>query len=231
LDTDAVEEARAIQAEIGDSGVSQGGIGESPLMHFVEWIAGVMNAHYLLADHPAEVEALFDAMHAYLLKRTEIFAEHSTLDLIYFVENTSTTLISPTQYETYCARHIGEYGEILKDHDRFFVLHMCGHLKALLPALNRTPADGFEAFTSSPVGNASFAEGRAECPKKCLVGGTSAVTWMKDAAGIISEIESSLDELPHHRGIVVTSAGVMPSFCRPETIKEVRDWVVSYPVN
>jgi len=231
LDTDAVEKARAIQDEIGGSGVSQGGVGESPLMHFVEWIAGVENAHYLLADTTAEVEALFDAMHAYLLRRTEIFAEHSTLDLIYFVENTSTTLISPAQYDRYCARHITEYGEILKARDRNMVLHMCGHLKALLPSLNRTPADAFEAFTSAPVGNTSLEDGRSDCPDKCLIGGTNAVTWTKDAVGIIAEIESSLNALPHHRGVVVTSAGVMPPLCPPEKIKEIRDWVANYRLN
>ena len=35
--------------------------------------------------------------------------------------------------------------------------------------------------------------------------------WLKPANEIIAKIEQDLDELPHHRGIVVTSAGVMPT--------------------
>jgi len=38
-----------------------------------------------------------------------------------------------------------------------------------------------------------------------------------------------VDRLPYHRGIAVTSAGVMPPLCPPETIREVCQWVVHYP--
>ena len=34
---------------------------------------------------------------------------------------------------------------------------------------------------------------------------------------------------PYHWGIAVTSAGVMPPLCPPETIREVCRWVVHYP--
>jgi len=48
------------------------------------------------------------------------------------------------------------------------------------------------------------------------------------AKEIIGEIQKALDELPHHRGLVVTSAGVMPPLCRPETIREVCERVKAY---
>jgi hypothetical protein len=51
---------------------------------------------------------------------------------------------------------------------------------------------------------------------------------LKTANQIIAQIERDLDALPHHRGIVVTSAGVMPPACRPETIRQVCAWVKSY---
>jgi hypothetical protein len=82
-------------------------IGESPLMYWIEWMAGIENAHLLLADHETEVETLFDAMHRVLLRKTEIMCENSPADAVYLTENTSTTLISPDQYRRYCARHIG----------------------------------------------------------------------------------------------------------------------------
>jgi hypothetical protein len=42
-------------------------------------------------------------------------------------------------------------------------------------------------------------------------------------------LEKHLNALPHHRGIAVTSAGVMPPRCAPDTIKSVCDWVKRYP--
>ena len=49
--------------------------------------------------------------------------------------------------------------------------------------------------------------------------------------GVRKQIKHDLDELPHHRGVVATSAGVMPPLCKPETIKEVAELVRDYPVS
>lgn len=34
---------------------------------------------------------------------------------------------------------------------------------------------------------------------------------------------------PRHRGLVLTSAGVMPPMCSPKTIRTVCEWVKAYP--
>lgn len=187
-------------------------------------------AHYLLLDYPDEVEALFAAMHRVLLRRTELAVECSPADTLYLVENTSTTLVSPEQYRQYWFPHIHEYAGITQRAGRILTMHMCGHLKALLPDLATVPAQAFEAFTSPTVGNTTLLDGRTACPDKCLIGGTNASLWLEPAEKIIAQIERDLDALPHHRGIVVTSAGVMPPRCAPETVRAVCAWVKAYPV-
>jgi uroporphyrinogen-III decarboxylase len=229
LNPDALQKAKSQSQEIGQKALTVNDIGESPLMYWVEWLAGVENAHFLLMDHQEEVEALFEAMHSVDLAKTRILCEHSPADVFYLIENTSTTLISPDQYRRYCARHIGEHASLTKATGRKLVLHMCGHLKALLPELAKIPAQAFEAFTSPTLGNTTLLDGRSACPDKCLIGGTNAMLWTRPANEIIAKIEQDLDELPHHRGIVVTSAGVMPPLCKPETIKQVCEWVKQYP--
>ncbi len=229
LDPDRLRKARTKTAEIGQDALTTNGIGESPLMNWVEWLAGVENAHLLLMDYREDVEALFEAMHRVLVARTRLMCEHSPADVFYLIENTSTTLISPDQYRRYCARHVGEYAALTSAADRSLVLHMCGHLKALLPELAKIPAQAFEAFTSPTLGNTTLLDGRRACPDKCLVGGTNAMLWTKSADKIIAAVEHDLDELPHHRGIVVTSAGVMPPGCKPETIRQVCEWLKGYP--
>lgn len=228
-DLDALQQAGKRAEEIGESALTVTTIGISPLMYWVEWLAGIEAAHYLLADHRAEVEALFDAMHRDLLRRTELICEHSPADAFYLNENTSTTLISPEQYRRYCSRHVGDYAAVTQSADRNLILHMCGHLRALLPDLALIPAQAFEAFTSPTLGDTTLLDGRTQCPDKCIIGGTNAMLWTRPAREIIAQIESDLDALPHHRGIVVTSAGVMPPMCEPETIKQVCEWVMTYP--
>lgn len=229
LDEDGLERAKAQKAEIGEDAVTTNGIGKSALMHWVEWIAGVVNAHYLLNDHPDKTQALFDAYHRYMRTKAEVILDNSPADLIYLVENTSTTLISPEQYREFCYPHISEFAQMAKDRGRLLALHMCGKLKALLPDLARVGASAFEAFTSPTLGDTTLLDGRTACPGVCLIGGTNAMLWTRPAGEIIDQIRKDLDALPHHRGVVVTSAGVMPPLCRPETIREVCRWLRTYP--
>ena len=230
LDQQALSAAALRHKEIGQGGLTATAIGKSPLMQLVELDAGVEGAHYLLADHQEEVEALFDAMHRVIAARVKVLAEHCPTDVLYMIENTSTTLISPDQFNRYCRRHLQDYAQICRAAGRDLVLHMCGHLKVLLPELEQLPVSAFEAFTSPTVGNTTLLDGRSDCPGKCLIGGTNATLWTRDADTIIGQIEADLNELPHHRGIAVTSAGVMPPLAGPETIKAVCDWLARYPV-
>ncbi len=230
MDHHGLEKAKKQNKEISHDALTADYIGESALMYWVEWLAGCELAHYLLIDHQQEVEALFKAIHNVLKRKTELLCEYSEADVLYLIENTSTTLISPEQYQRYCAHHVSECANITSSANRNLILHMCGHIKALLPDLAKIPAQAFEAFTSPTLGNTTLLDGRTQCPDKCLIGGTNAMLWTRSADQIISQIETDLNALPHHRGIVVTSGGVMPPMCKPDTIKRVCDWVKNYPV-
>jgi uroporphyrinogen-III decarboxylase len=145
-------------------------------------------------------------------------------------ENTSTSIISPDQYRAYPQKHLAEYVEVLGAAGKRTCFHMCGLLTDILADIAALGATAWEAFTSPPVGNTRLADGRAAAPEVCLIGGTNAALWTRPADEIIAEIERDLDALPHHRGVVVTSAGVMPPACAPETIRAVCEWVKGYPL-
>ena len=228
FDSAQLEQAIAATKRIGENAVITSGIGVSPLMDWIQHLAGIENAHYMLADYPEDVEALFDVIHESLCRRAEIIAEKCPATVIYSVENTSTTLISPDMFRKYCYKHLLDYGNIISSAGKMHLLHMGGHLKDVLPDISKLPAVGIEAFTSPTVGNTTLKDGRTVCPNKCMVGGTNATLWTKSAEEIFRQIKHDLDELPHHRGVVVTSAGVMPPLCKPETIKKVADLVKSY---
>ncbi|MFA6290352.1 MAG: uroporphyrinogen decarboxylase family protein [Victivallales bacterium] len=229
-DIPELEKAAGKVRSIGQNAVTNTCFGKSPLMSWVEDLAGVETGHYLLADQQENVEKLFAAMQKVLVEKGKTVCKCHPADLIYLSENTSTTLISPDQYRAYCSRHVGECANIAKASGRYFVIHMCGHLKGILPELSKLSARAFEAFTSPTLGNTTLLDGRLACPDKCLIGGTNAMLWLKTPQEIISQIRNRLDELPHHRGIVVSPAGLMPPMCKPETIREVCEWVKTYPV-
>ncbi len=203
-------------------------IGTSPLMDVLQHLAGIDQGQYLLADYPDEIGELFAAMHRVLMARAEIVCAGTPGDLVYLVENTSTTLVSPEQFRRYCLPYLSEYAAVARAHGRQLGLHMCGHLKALLPDLDTLPVTAFEAFTSPTVGNTTLLDGRTGCPGKCLIGGTNAAIWTRPARDIIAHLQQQLEELPHHRGLILSSAGVMPPAATPETIKTVVEWIGEY---
>jgi uroporphyrinogen-III decarboxylase len=215
---------------ISERGATGCGIGTTPVMQFLQLYAGIENGQYLLADYPDEVEALFKAMHRVLKQKTRIMVSHCPADALYLVENTSTTLVSPTQFRKYNVKHMRQIAKICERGARRLILHMCGLLSDILPEIATLHVTAYEAFTCAPVGDTSLFDGRTAAPTVCLIGGTSADLWLQPASVIIEHIRESLQVLPHHRGIVVTSAGVMPPLCKPETIREVCEWVKAYEV-
>ena len=228
LDPEALNRSKQLHNSTGQSGATLEAIETSALMDFVEFLAGVEDAHYYLADYPDLVAELFDAKHKNILARVALCVEHSPADLLMMVENTSTTLISPDQYSRFCASHITEYGNLIQKADRRLVLHMCGHLRALLDQLSGVGAAAFEAFTTPPVGNTSLAAGREACPDICLIGGTNAALWLNSADLIIDSLDREFEALDELRGIIPSSAGVMPPAATPETIRRVCDWIKNY---
>jgi len=101
---------------------------------------------------------------------------------------------------------------------------MCGHLKALLPRINALPAIAIEAYTSPPVGNTTLADRVRLAPRIAVIGGTNAALWLRPVEEICAEIQKSLREAGTPRGLVLTSAGVMPPAASIEKIRQVRDF-------
>ncbi len=205
-------------------------LGQSPFMNFVEILAGVADAHFLIMDNEDVVLELLEAMHKVNLQKVKILAENSVADMICSYENTSTTTISPEQHRQYCVPFLTEYANILKEHNQNFVIHMCGHIDDFINDFVKIPATIYEAVTTPPVGNTHLFRIR-EKTEKVLIGGSNAIMWLGKPTAIIAEIEKELDLLPHHRNLVFSTGGELPNGCNPETLKKICDWIHNHKIN
>ncbi|MFQ5809302.1 MAG: uroporphyrinogen decarboxylase family protein [Armatimonadota bacterium] len=219
-----VQRGKETIESLGDRGIVTTGMGISPLMDLIQHLIGPDHTYFFLADYPQEMDELIELMHRDSLNRLRIIAEHAPCDYIVSVENTSTTLLSPQVFEKYCWRHLNEYGQVVKEQGKHHMMHMCGKLLELLPKIDELPADSIEAYTSPPLGNTTIADRANLCPSKAIIGGTDATLWMRPADEICPEIERSLEEAGGMRGVVLTSAGVMPPAATIEKIKQVREF-------
>ena len=152
-----MEEAFAqIERRIGDNGMYVPTVDPSPVQDLLEYEMGMTNFYYLLNDHRREVEELLAVMHRKRLQEYEILARRTPAEVVIPVENTSSTLISPRLYRDYSLPQIRDYVDVLHQHGKKAVLHMCGHLKALLPVLRETGLDGINAVPPPPAGTTFF---------------------------------------------------------------------------
>ena len=92
------------------------------------------------------------------------------------------------------------------------------------------PAASIEAYTAPTLANTRLVEGRTRAPSKCLVGGTTCMTWLRPIDEIKAFIAGELDACPDHRRIVLTTAGVAPPACPAETFRAVGEWIRTLPV-
>ena len=157
VESPGMEEAFArVERHIGDDGMYVPWLDPSPVQNLLEYEMGAANFYYLLDDHRREVEELLAIMHAKRLQEYEIVARRTPAEVVVAMENTSSTLISPRLYRQYSLPQIRDYVDVLHRYGKIAVLHMCGHLKALLPAVRETGLDGINAVTPPPVGTTTF---------------------------------------------------------------------------
>jgi len=142
-----------LDAAMGEDGVYVPTIDPSPVQHLIEYEMGLENFYNLLQDEPGEMEDLLETMHHCRLQEYEILARRTPAPAIITVENTSSNLISPTLYRKYSLRHLQEFVQAAHAHGKKAILHMCGHLKHLLPVIKETGLDGVHALTPPPVGD------------------------------------------------------------------------------
>lgn len=142
----------ALDEEIGNDGVMTRFWGPSTIPHLLETDMGAENFYYLLDDYPAEMESLIGLIHQQELEAFRILARgpwHS----VTLVENTSTYYIGPDIYRRYNMPHVSDFVDEVHRAGKIALIHMCGHIRDILPDIKETGLDGTHALTPPPLGN------------------------------------------------------------------------------
>jgi hypothetical protein len=177
---------------IGDHGVVTRFWGPSTIPRLLEEDMGTENFYYLLADHHDEVDALIRTIHREEQRAFRMLAE-GPWDSVTLVENTSTYYISPDIYRTYNMPHQRDFVEAVKSNGKTAILHMCGHVHALLDLIKETGCDGIHTLTPPPTGNTPWEKALDVLGEDLIIFGCLDPTIF--AAGDIAGIPVALDAL------------------------------------
>ncbi len=144
-------------ALIGDAGVSVLFPGPTAIPYLLESAVGMENFYYLLDDYPDLMEALIHTIQACDRQRFALLAAHPCPTAI-LCENTSTRYISPGIYARYNLPAQRDFVDAMHAAGKTALLHMCGHVRDLLPLIKETGTDGIHALTPPPLGDCPWEE-------------------------------------------------------------------------
>jgi len=181
-----------------------GGGPPSPLYALIQSYAGIERFSFDLLDAPAEVERTMSVMRETAC-RWYAEAAKTKCDAIRCTEDLDTKLISPEMFRQYAAPALREYTRICHEHGKLFVLHMCGHIRELLPDIRETGTDVLHCLTPPPTGNTpiSFAKEALEPRTAAMIRFDPHVLLNGNEKDISKTVSGMLHEADGWRGFLV----------------------------
>jgi hypothetical protein len=224
---DAARTLADVEGRIEEDGVAALFPGPSAIPHLLEEAMGVEAFYYAMCDHPEEMAGLVRTIQEKDHERFELIAE-LPCDVAILCENTSTRYISPAVYEQFNLPSQRDFVEVMHAAGKVAILHMCGHVRGLLPLIRQTGTDGIHALTPPPLGDCPWEEALDELGEDCVILAALPVSeWLQPPLG---EVKARLDRLIAPR---LVKANFLPiafadGIAVPaERFLAIRDWAES----
>ena len=144
---------------VGDDGVVMVHLTQSPLKTF-HWLAGAENASLFMIDHPEEMQALARVHESKALALLEKIVDIADAEIFISLDNLDSLFYPPYFYKDYCRSFFARAAETIHRHGKRFVVHACGHNRALLPLVGESGVDCLEGITPPPMGDVELDEAR-----------------------------------------------------------------------
>ncbi len=208
--------------EIGDRGIASLSGPMSPVQEMLQFISGVENTVYLLMDYPDEMEALFDTMHQRNKKQYDLLLEYPC-DYIFDYEDTSTTVMSRTMFQDYSLPAINDYSDMVHQHNKTFITHMCGKLTGFVDLIAKGRQDGIDSVCPPQTGdlypwNAREAWGK----EKVVIGGIdppSLVSMTKEQT--LQTVLDVIQNVKNKHGFILSTGDAVPFGAPIEHLKAI----------
>lgn len=214
------ERAEKRFATVGDTGLVTVDAPATPLQHIIMWDMSVENALMAMYDRTEEMVDLMRHMHEKNLEYYRIACKGPG-EVIRPMEDTSSMLTGPAMYAEHCAEYLSEYGRVVHEHNKKFIVHMCGHLKDMLPIIKDIELDGIEAATPGPTGNVEPHEMRSALGDIIIMGGVDPTRYaIQKPAEMVKTLRARLERIRGDRRFILGSEEI-PVSANLETVKAV----------
>ena len=154
-DTSYSGDAAAVQGmleALGEMGVTDLPIGRTPFGLLVQEHMGYEAVAYALADEPALIHRLMDALAPGFWQRVEAAASLPGR-IVIITDHADEHLISPRWFRDYCLPFYREACQRLHRSGKLVSAHLDGNIRGLIPLLPETGFDLLDGCTPAPMGN------------------------------------------------------------------------------
>ena len=187
-------EVRSVLNAVGDDGVASDRIRRVPIQHFMIEATGWQTGLLMLADAPAKVQAVLEAMEEHWMQMLKVSAG-SPARIIWAGDNMDS-IIGPHLFRRWIAPYYVKVRKMLRS-DQILSSHFDGRLRAIMHEVAATRLDAIEAVTPLPMGDVTFGELRdalgsglavqGGIPSCLLCGGTTRETLARHVRTLIRE--------------------------------------------
>jgi hypothetical protein len=179
--------------EVGEGGFVVGEVMPIPLMTLIVTWVGITGFAEALYDYPEQFESMLDALNVHYDRQVQLAAA-SPAEVIWFGDNVTGTIISPTIFERYCMPVYARVLPVLRAAGKFPIAHYDGSNRPLVKHLAKTELPVIEAFTPPPMGNLTVAEAKAAWREKVIWVNFPGNLFHESADGIYSYTMKLLEE-------------------------------------
>jgi len=176
----------------------------------IEFWVGTEELCYLEADENDAMKSAMEAMQRTSMEGARISAA-SPAEVFLSWEDTSTTNISPSWYESYILPEINGWCEMLHEKAKLYVQHACGHLRNLLPLIGNSKIDAIESVSEPPTGNIYIEEVMKMLPEHItVIGGIEPVFFVNSNKEELEGRTDLLCDLFKGRRFILANADSCP---------------------
>jgi uroporphyrinogen-III decarboxylase len=158
------------QTYIGEDGLATISSPLTPIQQLLQHIMHIEPFTYGIYDFEDTLMELMEVMHHNNLKAYSLMAQ-SPAEVVFAYEDTSTTVMSPSWYDSYCKDYIDQYADIIHEGGKVFITHMCGKLKGFQCSILNGKMDGIDSVCPPTTGDTWLHEAVKAWPDKVIIGG------------------------------------------------------------
>lgn len=208
LTEECIARVRVRKELIGDDGMLMFFCPGTPMGMMYRAYSGVEPLVYCHVDAPDALKDLFKVMEKNYQERYRLALQMGP-DALVGMDDTSTTVISPSMFEEYNMELTDQRAEIAHSGGALYFHHSCGLIHDLLDLYRQTKMDAVHAFTPPPTGDVTVREGRGLIGDKITIitGAAPLGGNMDDRAAAAENIREMFDGAGDRDRFVIGIAG------------------------